>query len=58
VTHTAKPKIEDLPDEVGLWKSYREVCRTKKIDTVKLCMDLAEEEKQERPSLGARKDFA
>lgn len=39
-----KPKIEELADEVAAWKSYREICRSKQLDTVKLYMDEAEEE--------------
>jgi len=57
VTGTDKPKIEDLPEEVAFWKSYREICRAKKIDAVKGFMDLAEEQKQELTSPGAREDF-
>jgi hypothetical protein len=57
VIPTDKPKIEDLPEEVAVWKSYREICRGKKIDTIELYMDLAEEEKQKLASPGAREDF-
>ena len=57
MTDTDKPKIEDLPEEVAFWKSYRETCRAKKIDAVKGFMDLAEEQKQELTSPGAREDF-
>ena|ERR1700719_3393045 len=52
-----KPRIENLPEEVAFWKSYREICRSKQIDTVKLYMDLAEEEKRRLTSPGAREDF-
>lgn len=54
---TQKPKIEELQEEVAFWKSYREVCRSRQIDTIKLYMDLAEEEKQRLTSPGAREDF-
>lgn len=57
MTHTDKPNIEELPDEVAFWKSYREICRTKEIDTVKLYTDLSEEQKQRLTSPGAREDF-
>ena len=52
-----KPRIEDLPEEVAHWKTYRDICRSKPIDTIKLFMDLAEEEKQKLTSPGAREDF-
>lgn len=52
-----KPRIEDLPEEVALWKTYRDICRSKKIDMIKLYMDLAEEEKKKLASPGAREDF-
>jgi hypothetical protein len=57
VTDTDIPKIEDLPEEVAFWKSYREICRNKEIDTVKLYMDLAEEEKRKLGSPGAREEY-
>lgn len=57
MTDAVKPKIEDLPEEVALWKSYRDICRGKQIDTIKLYMDQAEEEKQKLASPGAREDF-
>lgn len=57
MTDTDKPRIEDLPEEVAFWKCYREICRSKKIDTIKLYMDLAEEEKQKLASPGAKEDF-
>jgi len=53
-----KPRIEDLLEEVVLWKTYRDICRSKPIDTINLYMDLAEEEKQKLISPGARQDFA
>jgi hypothetical protein len=52
-----KPRIENLQEEVCFWKSYREICRGKQIDTVKLYMHLAEEEKQKLGSPGAREEF-
>ena len=52
-----KPKVEDLPGEVAFWKSYQRICRSKQIDTIKLYMDLAEEEKQRLASPGATEDF-
>jgi hypothetical protein len=54
---TEKPKVEELSEEVAFWKSYRDICRNKQFDTVKLYMDLAEEEKQKLASPGAREDF-
>jgi hypothetical protein len=54
---TYKPKIKELPEEVALWKSYREICRSKQIDTIKLYLDLAEEEERNLTSPGAREDF-
>jgi hypothetical protein len=57
VNHTNIPKIEDLPEEVALWKSYREICRSKQIDILKHYMELAEEEKRRLTSPGAREDF-
>ena len=54
---TYKPKIKELPEEVALWKSYREICRSKQIDTIKVYMDLAEEEKRNLTSPCAREDF-
>lgn len=57
MTDTYKPKIEELPEEVASWKSYRETCRSKQIDTVKLYVDLAEEEKCKLTSPGAHEDF-
>jgi hypothetical protein len=57
VTETNKPKIEELPDEVALWKAYREVRRAKGFDIAKFYTDLAEEEKQKLTSPGAREDF-
>ena len=52
-----KPKIEELSEEVALWKIYRDICRSKQIDTVKFYMDLAEEEKRKLTSPGAQEDF-
>jgi hypothetical protein len=52
-----KPRIDDLAEEVASWKTYRDICRSKPIDTVKLFMDLAEEEKQKLTSPGAWEDF-
>jgi len=52
-----KPRIEELPQEVAFWNAYRTICRSKQIDTIKLYMDLAEEEKQKLTSPGAREDF-
>ena len=57
MTDTHKPKIEELPDEVALWKSYREARRVKGLDIAKLYADLAEEQKQRLRSPGAREDF-
>jgi hypothetical protein len=57
MTGTSKPKIEELADEVAAWKTYREICRSKKIDAVKVYMDLAEEEKRNLTSPGTREDF-
>jgi hypothetical protein len=54
---TQKPKVEELQEEVAFWKSYREICRSKQIDTFKLYMNLAEEEKQNLASPGAREEF-
>ena len=57
MTDSDKPRIEDLPEEVAFWKWCREICRSKKIDTIKLYMDLAEEEKQKLASPGAKENF-
>jgi hypothetical protein len=57
MTDSNKPKIEELADEVAAWKSYRDICRGKPIDTIKVYMDLAEEEKRNLTSPGARQDF-
>ena len=57
MSDTDKPRIEDLPEVVAFWKTYRDICRNKQIDTIKLCMDLAEEEKQKLASPGAREEF-
>jgi hypothetical protein len=54
---TQKPRVEELQEEVAFWKSYREICRSKQIDTFKLYMNLAEEEKQNLASPGAREEF-
>lgn len=57
MTESEKPKIEELPDEVALWKGYREARRAKGLDIAKLYTDLAEEQKQRLASPGAREDF-
>jgi hypothetical protein len=57
MTDSNYPKIEELADEVAAWKSYRDTCRDKQIDTVKVYMELAEEEKRNLTSPGAREDF-
>jgi hypothetical protein len=57
VTDTDKPKIEELPDEVALWKAHREARRADGFDIAKFYTDLAEAEKQTLTSPGAREDF-
>jgi hypothetical protein len=54
---TQKPRVEELQEEVAFWKSYRDICRSKQIDTVKLYMNLAEEEEGKLASPGAKDDF-
>jgi hypothetical protein len=53
MTDSNNPRIDQLQDEVAAWKSYRDICRGKQIDTIKVYMDLAEEEKQKLASPGA-----
>jgi hypothetical protein len=57
VTDTEKPKIEELPDEVALWKVYREARQAKGFDIAKFYNELAEEHEQRLTSPGAREDF-
>ncbi len=57
MTDSNKPTIDQLQGEVAFWISYREICRSKKIDTIKLYMVQAEEEKQKLASPGAGEDF-
>jgi len=56
VTDTDKPNIKELPDEVAFWKSYREICRTKEIDSVTLYGSVGGA-KAKADITGAREDF-
>jgi hypothetical protein len=58
MTDIDKPKIEDLPQEVALWTTFREVRRARGQDIDRLYAEWAAELERGLASPGPREDFA
>jgi hypothetical protein len=51
------PKIDELPEELDFWNTYREIYRSKDIDIARTYADVAESIKQDLRSPGGRDEF-